>query len=131
MEYPTRNGIAIPPSELELPESHLDLRADYSWNNHHMEWERRKYGKHIIYQTLRNLDRLQVVMPVDVHNALHDTYTPPKMPTLKQASDEIMDAWEEMEGIKIYHGKDKGYVERDIPFETIIHIRKYYGDYDD
>ena len=129
MEYPTRNGITIPPSELELPPSRLDLSKEHSWNNHHRQWERKKYGRCLIYQTLRNLDRLQVVMPVDVHNALHDIYSPPKMPTLKQASNEIMEAWGEMEGIRIYHGKEKGYVERDIPFEVIVDIRRNYGSF--
>ena len=131
MRYPTgRNGMSLPVCELELPPSKLDLREDHSWNNHHMQWERRKYGQHLIYQTLRNLDRLQIVLPVDVHNSLHDKYSPPEMPSLKQASDEIMEAWDELEGIKIYRGREKGYVEREIPYEVIINIRQNYSDFE-
>jgi len=101
-KYPTRNGISIPIHEIELPPTHFE-RPELHSNNHHNMWGRKTMGRTAITQTLRDLDRLQFVMPVDVHNSLHQLYAPPEKPTLRQAMDEIDEAYQLGETLKIYN----------------------------
>ena len=123
--YPTRNGIAIPPYELSLPGSRLDLGNTRNFNNHHNEWTRRTMGRLTVTQTLRDLARLQFILPKDVHERLHRTYEPPMLPTIAQAIDEIMDAYENGESLKVL--QTRHYVEVGITEQLIQHIKNEKG----
>jgi hypothetical protein len=89
LAYPTRQGVAISPFELELPPSNLNHEASRNYNNHHLAFTRKMYGKQTLYIVFRNLDHLQKYMLVDQHDWLHREYEPPLMPTPQQAIHEI------------------------------------------
>lgn len=99
MKYPTREGIAIPIRELDLPVCRESERSKQ--NNHHLEFTRRRMGQFLITQTLRDLLDLQEVMPVVTHNILHDRYQPPEFPTIEQAMTRLDDAFYNQETLKI------------------------------
>jgi len=99
-EYPTRNGIAIPPCELELPYSNLRLDKPRNLNLHHHEFTARTFGKFVLLDTLRNLECNQTYMPIDQHAWLHQEYDPPKPPTSYQAMREIERAKDEGEKLR-------------------------------
>ena len=120
MEYPTRNGISIPTHELELPESKLDLRRPESFNTHHREWSRRSMGRFSITRTLRDLTRLQDILPKDVHQELHRLYTPPELPTIRQAMAEVMDAYDNDETVRVYLIEERRYVEYPINVKPLL-----------
>lgn len=112
MEYPTRGGISIPSSELELPETRLDLSQNFTTNNHHMEWSRRNMGRFLITQTLRDLTLMQEELPIDVHAYLHKIYEPPQFPTIKQAMSRVVLARARGETLNLK--ADVGYHEHEI-----------------
>lgn len=112
--YPTENGIALSPYELWLPGS--KKRGE---NNHHAHFTRKKFEQTAATLALRNLARHQYVMPVDIHNFLHDTYAPPELPTEDQAAKEVIDAYESGEQFKIYNKHAHRYDYRDIPPELV------------
>lgn len=124
--YPIRNGIAIPTCEIELPESRLDPENKYSFNNHHLNFTRREFGKLAILQTLRDLQVQQDRMPVDVHGWLHKYYAPPELPTPEQAMTEVLRAYDAKESMQIYNAIDKKYVLHPI---TDIHIKTLVAEY--
>lgn len=126
MEYPTRNGISIPLTELELPDSNLDLDRPENLNNHHNEWERRQMGRFAITKTLRDLERHQFILPVDVHREFHRNYDPPRFPTLAEALDEVTDAYELGETMRVYLIDRKEYM--NIPI-TEVHMKTLYAEY--
>ena len=97
---PTLHGVAISPFELGLPESHLDLSNDRNWNNHHQAFAARAFGSLALFQTFRDLERHQFIMPVDQHDTLHRLYGPPKMPTIKEAMDVVVEAYEGSERLR-------------------------------
>jgi hypothetical protein len=88
-----RGNVFVPPSELILPVSQLDLEDEYSLNNHHLAFTRRQMSRLAITQTFRDLDRNQIVLPKDVHSDLHKVYGPPKLPSLYEVMDAIDDAF--------------------------------------
>jgi len=96
MEYPTREGRPVPMSELELPESRLNLDRRHNVNNHHLfHAERRRHiSEFIILQTMKDLDTLQDQIGVDVHNYTHATYDPPALPTPQEALVIVYEAFE-------------------------------------
>lgn len=124
MEYPTRNGISIPSSELQLPETRLDLSQEFTTNNHHMEWSRRKMGLFLITQTLRDLEGLQEQMPIDVHTYLHKIYEPPRFPTVEEAMSRVEEAYLNSEVLRVK--ANKGYVTHPI---TDIHWKQILLEY--
>lgn len=89
MEYPTENGIAIPPFELGLPKSELDLHNINNYNLHHNSWTKYKFGKAILYNVFRKLENNQYKMPIDIHAKLHRLYNPPEIPSPYQAMQAI------------------------------------------
>ena len=99
-KYPTRNGIAIPPQELELPDTRLDIENRYSFNNHHANFTRRQFARLAVFQTLRDTERHQHRLGVDVHSLLHKLYEPPQMPTPEQALAEVIDCYENGERLR-------------------------------
>lgn len=126
--YPTRNGIAVPPHELDLPPSELDLGRFENFNTHHWEFTRRAMGQFAITQTLRDLERLQSSLPKDVHQELHRRFDAPVFPTAYQAASEIMDAHEQGENVRIYNIERKQYELYPIPTSTIDEIKQSWGD---
>jgi len=91
-KYPERNGIAIPAIELGLPETELDLSLENMVSNHHDCFAERKFGRDILYLTLRNLEVCQSIQPNDVHNYIHSTYEPPALPRPFQAYQFILES---------------------------------------
>lgn len=124
MEYPTRFGISIPSSELELPTTRLDLSQEYTTNNHHMEWSRRNMGQFLITQTLRDLHLMQEELPIDVHSYLHKIYEPPQFPTIKQAMTRVVLAMERGEQLNLK--ADIGYRLHDI---SEVHKKQIHLEY--
>ncbi|MEI6850545.1 MAG: hypothetical protein WCK26_01095 [Candidatus Saccharibacteria bacterium] len=100
--YPIRNGIAIPAIELELPETELGQIFQYESSNHHDCWSKRKFGRYILYSTLRDLEICQTVLPDDVHKYIHDTYEPPDLPRPYEAYQFILEA--AVNGVKLKTG---------------------------
>ena len=93
--YPTRNGVAVNPQELDLP-----IFEGVS-NIHHHEFTKRNFGGLILFQTFRDLERHQTLLPVLTHNELHRRYAPPEMPTVGQAMNTVMDAMDAGESLRI------------------------------
>lgn len=128
-QYPTIDGIAVPVFEINLPERHR--REE---NNHHNEWDRRTMGRLAVTQLLRDLARHQYVLPVDVHEWLHVTYDPPKLPTEAEAAKEVICAYERGEQFKIYNRSTGEYDFHPIPLaivDDLIKEHRLYGVLDD
>lgn len=128
--YPSRNGIPVPVREVELPESQLDLGDINNFNTHHLAFYRRWFGRSALFQTFRDLERLQSSIARDCHRALHDKYAPAEFPTEYQAASEVMDANEQLESVRIYNIERKRYEMYPIPHGVIMDIRHNWGDYD-
>jgi len=92
--YPTRNGIIVPPQELDLPESELNPRDKHNRENHHGWYTRRKLAKTAIGLTLREISYNQFILLIDTHAALHRLYAPPELPTIDEAMEQVMDAYD-------------------------------------
>lgn len=90
--YPTRDGLPLPPSELDLQPSRLKDRPE-NRSLHHHNWPARRMGRLLISQTLRDLEYEQTFMPNDQHNlgayALHTLYEPPEPASLIQMMDRL------------------------------------------
>ena len=125
MRYPTVRGIAVPTSELNLPESRLDLSKPESFNTHHLEFQRRNIGRFIITQTLRDLEGMQEIMPRDVHQALHERYGEPEFPTIQQAMARISLAYDTGEQMRVWT-PGEGYIYHDF---THIHRKQIAQEY--
>ena len=77
--YPTdENGLALPPYEIDLPESRIPTEllgeGEPYVNNHHRYYIARLYGKTILTATFRQLEHHVDPLPVDVHRNLHQRY---------------------------------------------------------
>ena len=103
--YPTRDGLPVSTSELNLPPSRLSPKNEKNFNNHHLFFSKRAYLSDPILTALRNLDRSQEMLPKDQHNlgklGLHSVYSPPKIPSRKRAMEEIEEAYLNNEKLKI------------------------------
>lgn len=126
--YPTRNGISVPVYEIDLPETKLNLELAGTENDHHGEWPRKTMGTLAILQTLRDLDRSQYMMPIDVHTELHRRFAPPELPTPTQALDEITEAYNNNETMKVYDLYQKKYIQLPI---TFIHMQTLHAEYNE
>ena len=118
--YPTRNGIAISPYELELPRSET-----FETNNHHGEYIARLFGKNVLLLMVRNLACEQTILPIDQHNWLHYNFDTPKMPTMIQAMDKIEEQLDCGGLLKVKH-KGKGYTERPLTDEDFQRCKDFY-----
>ena len=92
--YQTRNGLIVPPQELELPETRLNPENRRNRENHHGWFTKRRLSHTAIGLTLRELSYNQFVLMSDVHAELHHRYAPPEMPTIDQAMEQVMEAYE-------------------------------------
>lgn len=113
-QYPTRNGIAVAPTEIWLPESHKRGK-----NNHHAHFTGTKYARTAATLALRDLNRHQHVLPLDVHKWLHDNYEPPEIASEQQAAHEIIEAYDMGEQFKIYDRYAKRYGYHEIPKDIV------------
>lgn len=90
-EYPTRNGKPIDPYEIAT-ELHFYHNGEY--NNHHMNYQRRKFGASILFSTFRDLAEQQRVIPVPLHDAIHRAFfLGPPLPDPDIAMDNIVEAF--------------------------------------
>ena len=92
--YPTRNGLIVPPQELDFPESELNPLNKHNRENHHGWFTRRKLAKTAIGLTLREISYNQFTMMSDTHSLLHRLYAPPELPTIDEAMEQVMDAYD-------------------------------------
>lgn len=128
--YPTDLvGAPIPPEELGFEIGHSG-----EWNNHHMAYFRRSFGRLAISQTFRDLELLQREMPVVEHRRLHTLYTGIQVPSLLTMMD-IIDR-ERLSGgqLKIYDStRERGdrYVRSDITPARWNFLRKEYNHHRD
>ena len=74
--YPTRNGLAVSPFELELPERTTEIKT-----NHHGCYFARLFGHSALHHCFRNLDSLQWQLPENQHQWIHDEYDAVRIPT--------------------------------------------------
>lgn len=124
--YPTKNGIAIPTSEVRLPETRLDLSLPESTNNHHTAWTRRAMSRFLLTQTFRDLESMQEELPYDVHVELHRTYDPPEFPTPRQVMARVSMAYDTLEQMKIYDATQRRYVFNPI---SSVHMKQMEMEY--
>lgn len=76
--YPTRNGLAVPIEEVGFERVAHERR---NTNNHHLYFDRAWYSDVRYRSVFRNLlPHLQTLRIAD-HEQLHDTYSPPVMPS--------------------------------------------------
>lgn len=92
-EYPNYNGWPVHPLELDLPQSDLSPDRQHNFNNHHLLWTARDFGRHAISLACRNLDSNQIVLPRDIHQVIHDRYEPAPMPSLVDMMDRLEEAY--------------------------------------
>jgi hypothetical protein len=102
--YPSAGGLPVPPSELRLPESSLNLERSKNYTVHHGCWTARYFGKYALYKTLRDLESQQYRLPRDVHDYIHRNYSPPKLPTPEHALLEIQRAARDGERLSFRRG---------------------------
>ena len=126
MRWPTREGISVPVTEIELPKSHLNPDKEGNFNNHHNEWTRKRMGEFAITRTLRDLSRHQFVIPKDTHDYIHRNFGAPEFPTIEQAMKEVMDAYDDMEDMRVYLIDQKRYVDVPLGFHQIRECRDEY-----
>lgn len=126
-KYPTENGIAIPIWQIDLPDSRYGWEKPKYKNNHHAHYSSRKFGQLAVTQCLRDLDRHQYPMPVDVHRWIHHTYAPMDLPTGEQAAREVIDAYEHGEQFKRYDSSISAYRYDDIPPGLVDSFVARYG----
>jgi hypothetical protein len=80
MKYPTRNGLAVSPYELDFHAPTEYERRSKRTTNHHLYWTKQQYGTTAIRHTFRNLvDHVEPLLRRE-HEGLHDKYTPPPIP---------------------------------------------------
>lgn len=97
---PHNEGFPVSVNELRLPESTLNPHIQDNYNNHHFHFTARAFGRSVLYQTLRNLDANQLVIPKDVHAVYHALYTPPPMPSPLAAMDRVDEAYQKGEMLR-------------------------------
>lgn len=125
--HPTREGIAVPVWELSLPDSRYGWEKKKYQNNHHGHYTSKKFGQLAVTQCLRDLERYQYMLPVDVHNWFHDTYAAPPVPSEEQAARAVIDAYEHGEYFKRYDRYTHRYRYDEIPPELVDRFIAKYG----
>lgn len=77
--YPTRDGLAIPITELGY--SQPDYRVRHLTSNHHLQFEKRQYQDERYKQIFRGLFPRVPVMWVSEHLDLHQRFSAPPIPS--------------------------------------------------
>ena len=118
--YPMHGANFVPPSELDLLPSHTRKE-----NLHHLAFTRRQMGRFLITQTFRDLDRNQVVMPIDQHVQLHEDYGAPRLPRIEDIMDVIDEAYQT--GEQLRYGSAHAPIYKPITPGLIINCGIEYG----
>jgi len=109
--YPSRNELPVPVEELHLAPSSLDSEETLNLSNHHMLFPIDRYRNDLIFASLRNLERLQVVLLRDQHmigrTALHSLYRPPVVPSHKKAMEVLEETFLLGEKFKVWDPEAK------------------------
>lgn len=100
-DYPTRCGIPVPAWELDLPIIDFTNKQN-RLSKHHDCWTRRRFGRSILFSTLRDLETCQTNISRGTHDLLHKIYLPPQLPTPQQAMNYVSDACEN--GTRLCYG---------------------------
>lgn len=91
--YPSINGVAVDPIELDLGSSRLNPNNKHNFNNHHGEFYNRLYdrkmGAAALFNFFHDLESNQYPMLIDQHDRLHDRFGAPAFPTAFQAREKI------------------------------------------
>lgn len=94
-----------------------EVVPDYLWNHvresensnwQHLQWTRKQYGKQFLYFCFRSLETRQELIPVSVHNWVHENYDPPRFPHPTTMLHEIMKQAELGNNLHIRSPKKKG-----------------------
>ena len=141
--YPTnREGVCLPPNEIDLPKFYLDPNNDPDHNNHHLYYYARMYeiqgrsrmedlqryvGCGVLFYVLRNLESSQIVMSSMQHKILHDRYSPPERPTVEQAMDIVTKAYEDGEDLRV--GTADKFKNKEFNKLTMKSIKYEYNEY--
>lgn len=96
MKYPTHNGLPVPVREVV----DFSIERKKESNNHHSCWTARKMGKLILTSTLRDLEAYQDIMPITVHDQLHDDFDPPEIDVVA-AYQRVQEAFEADERLRM------------------------------
>jgi len=97
--YPMRNDRPINPMELGL--EIVGKPHDPEFNNHHLYYQAQKFGRILLYKTLRDLNSNQLIMPVSLHTDLHRHYTYVPFPSPETALDDVVEAYETDQPLQI------------------------------
>lgn len=96
VSYPSRHGIPVHPQELELLPPRPEPDDPSSYSIHHLLFPAKWYTG-IIFGTLRDLESMQVDLPLRQHNTgkntLHSIYGPPRKPSVNEAVGYIREAF--------------------------------------
>ena len=122
-KYPTDpRGVPLSVAEVDIPYLESDRE-----NNHHLNFYRRAFGATALSQAFRDLERFQEIMPVRSHELLHRKFGGIAVPHAGVMLDEIYEAKEQNEKLKIYDQSLKQYVYYDINDELWHGLSKDYG----
>ena len=122
-EYPTdKRGVPLPVGEVGVP--YLESEKE---NNHHKAYFRRAFAATAISQAFRDLERFQEIMPVRSHELLHRKFGGIAVPHAGVMLDEIYEAKEQNEKLKIYDQSLKQYVYYDITDDYVSTLSQQYA----
>ena len=124
--YPTIKGVGVSPFELVTRDSHLDLENTRNWNNHHVGFTARNFAGLALFQTFRDLERHQFITPLDIHSEAHRLYAPPVMPTIKEAMDVIVEAYDA--GERLRYGSALNPIYKPLGLDTLKRVTKEYNE---
>lgn len=93
--YPMRGGAFVPVEEL----GYL-LYPTKKENNHHLAHFASVFGKFVVSQCFRDLDRNQVIMPMAQHERLHSDWDQPIMPSFHDMMEVIDEACQQGEFLR-------------------------------
>jgi hypothetical protein len=120
-QYPVgHDGLALTTQEVVPDYMWGHIRNERNQNWQHLQWTRKQYGKQFLYFCFRSLETRQELIPVEIHNWVHENYDPPKFPHPTTALHEIMRAAEAGEKMHVRSPEKKGgYDEKDITSEVL------------
>jgi len=126
--YPVdEKGIPIRYYDLDDREFHTPLTGYERKNNHHEAFFARMFGQFVVSQTFRDLQAMQIEMPVHQHTYLHRRYTAPKMPPLNSMMEVIEREYENEGQLHIYNDHIKKYESFDITESKWDQVKQEYG----
>ena len=98
-KYPLESdGRPVNPYEIGLG---LSYSANGEFNNHHEFFPARKFGQFLLYRTLRELNQSQIIVPTALHTEIHRKYNDVPFPTVQQALDQVVEAYEMGEPLQL------------------------------